>query len=320
MNPFESESAEIQSTPSGQTAPVAGYGQWHSTPPLDKPGSYQYALNFIRDAVVFFYVDHGDGDLSPHGTGFLIDVPSKTKRDISYMFLVTARHIVDGEWMGNSRVADRLLLRMNRKGPLVLELGESATVFFSLKDQRWFYPEGDCIDIAFTKISKENLAASGAHVQALGSDALASRIEADGMRVGDQIVSAGLLSGASGNLANYPIFKWGNISSFHGEPIPIHCPDGKIVNLFEALVAASLVPGNSGSPIFVLPNERHPNRIFLAGVQSISFIGDDVAGMAPIRSLIDSLRLLKNEPDFDLGPPDKPAVLSHTEYLADKRK
>ena len=166
-------------------------------------------------------------------------------------------------------------------------------MFFSLKDQKWIYPESDSVDIAFTKISKKNLMSLGAEVQPLGSDALASRFEADGMRVGDEIVSAGLLVGMSGTLANYPIFKWGNISSFNNEPIPTStCLGGKTLNLFEALVAASLVPGNSGSPIFVLPNERHPGRIFLAGVQSVSSIGNDVAGMAPIRSFLDSLQYL----------------------------
>jgi hypothetical protein len=292
-------------------AQIAGYGQWHSTPQVDQRGSYSYALDLIRDSVVFFYVDQGDGKLSPDGTGFLIDIPSKTKRDVGYTFLVTARHMVDGEWMGCPKVSDRLSLRMNRKGPLTLEIGEPATVFFSLKDQKWMYPESDSVDIAFTRISKEKLMSLGADVQPLGSDALASRSEADGMRVGDAIVSAGLLVGMSGKLANYPIFKWGNVSSFNNEPIPTStCPGGKTLNLFEALVAAALVPGNSGSPIFVLPNERHPRRIFLAGVQSVSSIGNDVAGMAPIRSFFDSLRILKDEPDLDLGPPDKPATLA----------
>jgi hypothetical protein len=292
------------------SAQVAGYGQWSSAPHIDQRGSYSYALDLIRDAVVFIYIDRGDGKPSPDGTGFLIDVPSKTMRGTNYTFLITARHMVDGEWMNCPKVADRLSLRMNRKGPLVLEIGEPATIFYPLKDQVWLYPEADSVDIAFTVISKEKLIALGANVEPLGSDALASRSEADEMRVGDEIVSAGLLSGMSGTLANYPIFKWGNVSSFNNEPIPTQtCQGGKTLKLFEALVSASLVPGNSGSPIFILPNERHPSRIFLAGVQSVSSIGNDVAGMAPIRSLIDSLRQLKNMPDLDLGPPDKPSVL-----------
>lgn len=248
--------------------------------------------------------------MTPHGTGFLIDVPSKTKRGTNYTFLVTARHLVDRNWTDSQEVADRLLMRMNRKGPLVLEIGERATVDYPLREQVWLHPDADSIDIAFTMIPKENLVASGANVEPLGSDALASQAEADSMRVGDETVSAGLLSGVSGNLANFPIFKWGHISSFHSEPIPTKMPNGKIHNMFEALVSASLVRGNSGSPVFVLPNERHPQRMFLAGVQSMSYIGNDVAGMAPIRSLIDSLRKLKDQPDIDFGPPDQSPVLS----------
>ena len=131
------------------------------TPQVDQRGSYPYALDLIRDSVVFFYVDQGNGKMLPEGTGFLIDIPSKTKRDTSYTFLVTARHMVDGEWMGCPKVSDRLWLRMNRKGPLTLEIGEPATVFFSLRDQKWIYPESDSVDIAFTRISKENLISLG---------------------------------------------------------------------------------------------------------------------------------------------------------------
>ena len=301
--------------------PVAGFGRWHSTPQVDQRGSYSYALDSIRNPVVFIYTDEGGGRTYPHGTGFLIDVPSKTKRGVYYTFLITARHMVDGEWTGCPKVADRLLMRMNRKGPLVLELGEPATVSYSLKQQTWSYPEADSVDIAFTMISKENLIGLGAQVQPLGSDALASQPEADSMRVGDAIVSAGLLVGASGNLANYPIFKWGNVSSFNNEPIPTNtCPGGKTLNLFEALISASLVPGNSGSPIFILPNERHPNRIFLAGVQSISFIGSDVAGMAPVRSLINALRKLNGHSDLDLGPPDEAPMLSSRHHTPAPKK
>jgi hypothetical protein len=291
------------------TEPIAGFGQWHSTPQVDHVGSYPHALALIRESIVFLYTDEGEQGKAACGTGFLIDVPSKTKRGINYTFLITARHIVDGDWTGCPKISDRLLIRMNRKGPLVLELGEPATVFYPLRDQSWLHPEADSVDIAFTMVSKESLVALGAGVQPLGSDALASQAEADTMRVGDGIVSAGLLSGASGNLANYPIFKMGYVSSFHNEPIPVPFPSGRTLNLFETLVSASLVKGNSGSPIFVLPNERHPNRIFLAGVQSMSFLGNDVAGMAPIRSLVDALRKLNEHSDLDLGPPDAAPVL-----------
>jgi hypothetical protein len=44
---------------------------------------------------------------------------------------------VDADWTGGPQVADRLLMRMNRKGPLVLEIGEPETVFCPLKEHVW---------------------------------------------------------------------------------------------------------------------------------------------------------------------------------------
>jgi hypothetical protein len=191
---------------------------------------------------------------------------------------------------------------MNLQGPLVLEIGASALVHYPLEGQQWFYPESDSVDLAYTIIDKQKLLDLKADVHSLTFDSIATQEQSDGMRVGDEIVSAGLLVGASGTLANYPIFKWGNISSFNGEPIHVGpiCPQGKSLDLFEGLVAASLVPGNSGSPIFVIPNEQHPGNIFLAGVQSISILGNDVAGMAPIRSFVDSLKHLDVYNDLNL--------------------
>lgn len=135
--------------------PIAGFGQWHSAPQVNERGSYPYALDLIRECVVFLYTDQGGVRMTPHGTGFLIDVPSKTRHDISYTYLITARHLVDAGWTGNPQVTDQLLIRMNLQGPLVLEIGEPATVFHSLRDQVWFHPDADSIDIAFTRVSKE---------------------------------------------------------------------------------------------------------------------------------------------------------------------
>jgi hypothetical protein len=75
----------------------------------------------------------------------------------------------------------------------------------------------------------------------------------------------------------------------------------------EWLVAASLVGGNSGSPIVYMPKYGETGRPFLLGVQSIS-VGNantgpaDVAGMAPIRYLVDRLREIQM-PDLNLSIP-----------------
>jgi len=105
-----------------------------------------------------------------------------------------------------------------------------------------------------------------------------------------------LLLGASGEKRNYPIFKFGYVSSVPDEKITVSCCPGCIPKLeTEWLIAASLVSGNSGSPIFFVPVGfpgfgMSNQRPFLFGVQSSSFEGYDVAGMAPVKYLVEAIR------------------------------
>jgi len=130
---------------------------------------------------------------------------------------------------------------------------------------------------------------------------------------GSQVISAGLLLGASGTKRNFPVFKFGYVSTIPSEKIAVSCcPQCEAKPYTEWLIAASLVPGNSGSPIVYVPPGAPGiglvgERAFLLGVQSISFIGSDVAGMAPIQVLLDTMRSkldLKNA-DFSVGSPIK---------------
>src|ERR1700687_6108457 len=49
----------------------------------------------VRQSVVFLYSKHGD-EMVSRGTAFFVGVPSDSNLDITYMYLVAARHIVDG--------------------------------------------------------------------------------------------------------------------------------------------------------------------------------------------------------------------------------
>jgi hypothetical protein len=131
---------------------------------------------------------------------------------------------------------------------------------------------------------------------------LPSSNEAKAVEIGSSIASAGLLPGVPGAKRNYPIFKFGNVSSILQEKIPVTGCAGTNRLMNEWLIAASLVGGNSGSPIVYMPRFGESGRPFLLGVQSISvgYSYSDVAGMAPIRYLIERLRELQI-PDADLS-------------------
>ena len=62
-------------------------------------------------------------------------------------------------------------------------------------------------------------------------------------------------------------------------------PELRLENVW--FIAANLVEGNSGSPIFYLPAvfENGVTRSVIIGVQSSTFGGADIAGMTPIASV-----------------------------------
>src|SRR5258708_26927223 len=70
----------------------------------------------VKKAVVFMYPARADGDPDkdhPIGTGFLVGVPKKDSSE-GYLFLVTARHIVDPNWAFCPPNPERIFLRFNR--------------------------------------------------------------------------------------------------------------------------------------------------------------------------------------------------------------
>jgi len=123
------------------------------------------------------------------------------------------------------------------------------------------------------------------------------------IRIGDQLLSAGLIPGRSGQRRNYPFFKFGAISSMPDEPVDIDCQPGSTRSLKVWFVAANLVPGNSGSPIFSVPlggnGASFGGRVMLLGVQSMSFLAYDVAGMTPSQFVYEIIEKM-NLPDADL--------------------
>jgi len=262
--------------------------------------------------VVFIYDRDAQGNEKPDGTGFLLGVPSKNDRNLHYVVLVTARHMADPGWMGCAPPAE-LVAHFNKK-EFDPTKGESGITELSLAGQQWIYPNDESVDIAFTNIDGKKFEALLAENLLLDISQLPSASEAKAVEIGASVASAGLLPGIPGAKRNYPVFKFGNVSSIPQEKIPVSGCAGPNKIMTEWLVAASLVGGNSGSPIIYMPKYGEPGRPFLLGVQSMSVPYSDVAGMAPIRYLVERLRELQ-APDLDLLIPGdaedvKPATTS----------
>jgi hypothetical protein len=124
----------------------------------------------------------------------------------------------------------------------------------------------------------------------------ASPDEMPKFEIGDSIASAGLVPGRSGEKRNYPFFKFGEISNIPDEPFKVGC---RLVRVWY--IAANLINGNSGSPIFYAPPffANRVKRGVLIGLQSSSLIAlsdqngsnvlepADIAGMTPVEDIFE---------------------------------
>lgn len=272
--------------------------------------AFQVNYEVIRKSVVFIYAQNVNGQVVPDGTGFLLVVPTKSDPKKAYLILVTARHMVDPAWTGCPDGNTRLIARFNKRGFNPDSQDSVGTVDYPLPSfsgpnigvqapwmMKWITPADESADVAFTVLNAPLLESMGAEAIPISLSDLARPDELNQMETGSQVMSAGLFPGVSGNRRNYPVFKFGYVSSRPSEKIILqNCPTGVARSESVWMIAASLVPGNSGSPILYVPVAFNGvsfggyGQAVLIGIQSSSVVGWDIAGMTPISFLIDALK------------------------------
>jgi len=282
---------------------------------LGLKASININVDAVQKSVVFLYAAGPGGAVDaekPIGTGFWVEVPLKSDPKRVYRFLVTARHMVDPAWANCEQPTPNVIYaRMNKKD-YKSEANQSGVDFVRLDLTQnntpvWEHAQDKHVDAAVLPTSKVDLSAFD--VQSIPISLFPTTQELASQSIGDPIMSAGLMPGLTGTRRNLPIFKFGQISNIPQEDTETRC--GPMRPPFEVkvwLVAANLVPGNSGSPIFHVPLGGSGvilggTRPLLLGIQSISFLGTDVAGMTPISYVYDIFVGLKlNDADLSRGP------------------
>jgi hypothetical protein len=271
-------------------------------------------VDAVQKSVVFLYAADVTGAVDknkPVGTGFLIAVPLKSDRSRSYTVLVTARHIFDPGWAGCPVANPNMIYARVNKKSKTANANSSGVEFIPLPlvsqgKQNWFHHSDNEVDAAISPIAidTELVDVVSIPVEFFPTDEEISR-----QSIGDPVLSAGLLPNLPGNARNYPIFKFGQISNIPTESIATNCGPMRPSFLVKVwLIAANLVSGNSGSPIFHVPLGGSGvvlggTRPMLLGVQSMSFGGADVAGMTPIKFVYEMLEAQNlNDADLRRGP------------------
>lgn len=221
-----------------------------------------------KSAVVFLYAEIAGKDI-PYGTGFFVGIKNPTNANISYAYLVTARHVLCKP--KSNEFLEKIYVRINTTNggsekiviPIIIE-GNNRTVFTHTDASVDiavipFFPDPNKFDF---KIIPEEFIATLDTYKMLK------------IREGSEVFFTGLFSPYQGTTRNYPIIRFGRVALVTDEKIEWM---GKLMDLY--LIEAGSYGGNSGSPVFFnLGNDREPNMLIvgppvikLAGIMQGTF-------------------------------------------------
>lgn len=204
----------------------------------------------VKKCVVYFgfeVIEGANRKRKYGGTGFLIVMPSKIQ-GASFLFLVTAKHVVD-------KLSGRnVYIRANTKDGKSQELKV-------LENQKWyFHPTDSAADVALIPVF---LPQEFDFLPIPSSMLLAENVRLDsGIGIGDEVFITGLFVHHVGHAKNLPIVRTGNIAMTPDERIPI-----KDFGMMETyLIEARSIGGLSGSPVFVIEQKEKQRTLFLMGL------------------------------------------------------
>lgn len=204
----------------------------------------------LRSSVVFLGERTGVG-VHWGGTAFFVSQPYTRWPDHSHVYLVTARHCVEGK--------TDLVARLNSPphGP------EGGTYLLDLPDgDEWLKhpapaPGEDYVDVAAMKVP--DLSVFGAWAAGYGwarmsmffPESLLGDEPESGVGIGDEVVALGLLTVHYGEDRNEPVMRMGNLAMVPKEPVLVHYKGGPSRRMRLYLTELRSISGLSGSPVFV---------------------------------------------------------------------
>jgi hypothetical protein len=285
----------------------------------------------LKKTVVFIYYPDsaGNPNLNAFATGFLVSVPLKLDPSKAYSMIVTARHVVDPEWVGCSPASNpkQIFVRVNLKNfdPKKDQIGAKylPVALESHSARTWFFNSDPQVDVAVIPLGPQTTmpldgTPNGPKYDIYDYDVLSIPVSAfatedelkSAARIGTSVTSPGLVPELSKANRNYPTFKFGRLSNIFGEPIEIPCPIAgrQPKKILGWSVSANFVGGNSGSPVVRFPIDIvgpgggvmvGGQRAFLLGLVSNSDLGTDFSVITPVDKIFEVIQNLKMD-DGDL--------------------
>jgi hypothetical protein len=216
----------------------------------------------IKKIVTFIYYSNNPTNASPDGTGFLVIVPATNNTNISFGYLVTAKHVLKpstNSWLHN------IIVRLNRRD------GTSDMVSIPLRTagpvENVFIHDDPTVDIAIICFSPR---VEMYDVLYLPLDVIASESDFKNLDIheGTDVFFTGMFANHLGDKQNTPITRFGKVALITNDKI-----DWVFGKTDLYLVEANAYPGNSGSPVFFHVGAERGNGNIVLGLPTLKLAG-----------------------------------------------
>jgi hypothetical protein len=195
-------------------------------------------FNQVKSIVTFIYVKNEAGKEVPNGTGFFLGVNDTQRGNISFVYLVTAKHVIQKR---DKSFFPEIFIRLNKKD------GDVKTVPLHINT------EGDKKDVYFHEDPSVDLAVipfpflSDCDIKFLNVEWITTKedFRKFNIREGTEVFFMGLFIPHIGEHKNYPIMRFGRVAMVTDEKVDW---DHTKTDLY--LIEATSTGGNSGSPVF----------------------------------------------------------------------
>jgi hypothetical protein len=189
----------------------------------------------IRKCVFFVGCRLADGTYHLGGTAFFVGRPMPKVPGTPFVYVVTARHVIDKIRSLGIRTVS---LRLNFK--------DGGARWLDYDVARWRFHPDPSVDVAVMRVDAD---VEDDHlnfpIYAIATDAV---IAAEGIGIGNEVFLAGLFIRHAGKQRNIPILRVGNIAAMPEEPIEADFGPNNLIEGY--LIEARSFGGLSGSPVF----------------------------------------------------------------------
>jgi len=200
------------------------------------------------------------------GTGFLVAVHDSRLNDRMFTYIVTNRHVAEAiEEDENGKCTplqiQKAYVTMNLKEPINGKRADQVGITAS-QQRHWFFPDDEASDLAVMPFGLNEKY----DVNVINLEQFLTTESLDKLHIapGDRVLTGGFFYGYAGLHEIQPILREGVLAMLPDGPMTTTtCKSGDLY-----LADVHVIPGNSGSPIFIIPALPLGSGVSFGGTQN----------------------------------------------------